>query len=100
MGGEGVAGGQTAVELEAPYIACCSLEVVLHWAGLFERAVETGNTALAVSGRHPWAMAALAMTYADWGKPAEAQALYAELVTRAAREYIHPSQLALAADAV
>ncbi len=44
-------------------------------------------------------MAALAMTYADWGKPAEAQALYAELVARAAREYIQPSQLAIAAAA-
>jgi len=99
MSGEGVSAGQTAVELEATYIACWSLEVVLHWAGLFERAVETGKTALAVSGRHPWAMAALAMTYADWGKPAEAQALYAELVARAAREYIQPSQLAIAAAA-
>jgi hypothetical protein len=37
MGGEGVSAGQTAVELEATYIACWSLEVVLHWAGLFER---------------------------------------------------------------
>jgi hypothetical protein len=64
---------------------------------LFERAVETGKMALAVSGRRPWAMAALAMTYADWGKPAEAKALYAELVARAAREYIQPSQLAIAA---
>jgi hypothetical protein len=45
------------------------------------------------------AKAALAMTYADWGKPAEAKALYAELVARAAREYIQPSQLAIAAAA-
>jgi hypothetical protein len=73
--------------------------VALHWVGLFERAVETGKMALAVSGRRPWAMAALAMTYADWGKPAEAKALYAELVARAAREYIQPSQLAIAAAA-
>jgi serine/threonine protein kinase/tetratricopeptide (TPR) repeat protein len=97
MSSEGVSAGQTAVELEATYMACWSLEVALHWAGLFERAVETGKTALAVSGRHPWAMVALAMTYADWGKPAEAQAIYAELVARASHEYIQPSQLAIAA---
>jgi hypothetical protein len=42
-------------------------------------------------------MAALAMTYADWGKPAEAQSIYAELVARASHEYIQPSQLAIAA---
>jgi Flp pilus assembly protein TadD len=99
MVGEGVSTGQTAVEVEATYIAYWSLEVVLHWAGHFERAVEIGNMALAVSGRHPWAMAALAMTYANWGKPAEAQAIYAELVAREAREYIQPSQLAIAAAA-
>jgi hypothetical protein len=41
-------------------------------------------------------MVALAMTYADWGKPAEAQAIYSELVARTAREYIQPSQLSIA----
>jgi serine/threonine protein kinase/tetratricopeptide (TPR) repeat protein len=99
MSNEGVAAGQKAVELEATYIACWALEVNLHWAGQFERAVEAGKMALAVSGRHPWAMAALAMTYADWNKPGEAQAIYAELVARGAREYIQPSQLAIAAAA-
>jgi serine/threonine protein kinase/tetratricopeptide (TPR) repeat protein len=97
MSQEGVLAGQAAVDLEATYMACWSLEIALHWAGLFEKAVETGKTALAVSGRHPWAMAALATTYADWGKLAEAQAIYAELVARSAHEYIQPSQLAIAA---
>jgi serine/threonine protein kinase len=97
LSGEGVLAGQAAMELETTYMACWSLEVALHWAGHFATAVETGKTALAVSGRHPWAMAALAMTYADWGKPAEAQAIYAELVARASHEYIQPSQLAIAA---
>ena len=98
-GGEGVLAGQAAIELEASYIACWCFEVVLHWAGRFERAEETAKTALAVSGRHPLAMGALAATYADWGKPAEAQAIYAELVARAAHEYIQPSHLAIAAAA-
>jgi serine/threonine protein kinase/Tfp pilus assembly protein PilF len=99
MGGEAVSAAQAAVELEGAYIAHWLLELALHWHGQFDKAVEAGKMALAVSGRHPFAMVALASTYADWSKPTEAQALYAELVARAGREYIQPSQLAIAAAA-
>jgi hypothetical protein len=37
--------------------------------------------------------------YADWGKIADAQAIYAELVARAARGYISPIRMAVAASA-
>jgi hypothetical protein len=35
------------------------------------------------------------MTFDDWGKPADVEAIYAELMTRARRSYVSPSQLAL-----
>ena len=53
-----------------------------------------------MSGRHPWVMAHLAVTFADWGKPADAEALYAELAARGRRSFVAPSWLALAAAAV
>jgi tetratricopeptide (TPR) repeat protein len=99
MGNEAVLATQAAVELEGTYIAHWTLELVLHWEGQFDRAVEAGKMALAVSGRHPFAMVALATIYADWGKQAEAQAIYDELVARGAPEYIQPSQMAIAAAA-
>ena len=99
-GAESVSAGQTAVELEGPYIAYWCYEMVLHWHGEFDEAAEAGKMALAVSRRHPFAMVALAMTYADCGKPTEAHVLYAELVDRAASQYIQPSQMAIAAAAV
>jgi hypothetical protein len=56
--------------------------------------------ALAMSGRHTWAMANLAVTFANWGKPADAEALYAELAARGRRSFVSPSWLAVAAAAV
>jgi len=55
--------------------------------------------ALALSGRHVWAMVGLARAYAGMGKMAEAKAIYAELSARAAYEYAQPFQVALAASA-
>jgi hypothetical protein len=52
-----------------------------------------------MSGRHAWAMVALAATFADWGKTADAGAVYAELMARARRYYVQPTQLAIAAAA-
>ena len=71
-----------------------------HQLGQFEEAVANGELALALSGRHPWMVAELALTFADWGKPAEAEALYMELVWRAKREYVQLIWLAFAASAV
>jgi hypothetical protein len=44
-------------------------------------------------------MNSLATTFADWGKPADAEALYSELMARARRGYVQPSCLAIAAAA-
>ena len=39
------------------------------------------------------------MIHADWGKVTDAQAIYAELLARAARGYVAPTPLAIAASA-
>jgi tetratricopeptide (TPR) repeat protein len=89
---------ERAVELDSEsFIARWSHHVALHVSGRFEEAVRAGELALAMSGRHPWAMASLAVTFADWGKPADAEALYAELAARGRRSFVSPSMLALAA---
>jgi TolB-like protein len=91
---------ERAVGLDAEsFLARCSLHLVLRFSGRFEQSVAVGELALAMSGRHPWAMAALAMTFAEWGKPADAQAVYAEMMARARRCYVQPCQLAIAATA-
>jgi hypothetical protein len=45
-------------------------------------------------------MATLAVILMDWGKPADAKAIYVELTAQARREYVQPSYLALAAHAL
>jgi hypothetical protein len=44
-------------------------------------------------------MAGLAVAFADWGKSADAEAIYAEMTARARRYYVQPCTLALAAAA-
>jgi TolB-like protein/Flp pilus assembly protein TadD len=89
-----------AVGLDAEsFLARCSLHWALRFSGRFEESVAVGELALAMSGRHPWALAALAMTFAEWGKPADAQSVYAEMMARARRCYVQPCQLAIAATA-
>ena len=56
------------------------LQSCLHWCGDFEESVAAGEAALAMSGRHPFAMASLASTYGDWGKSGDAESLYKELL--------------------
>jgi hypothetical protein len=55
---------------------------------------------LTMSGRHTGTMATLAVIFMDWGKTADAEAIYVELTARARREYVQPSYLALAAHAL
>ena len=56
--------------------------------------------ALAISGRHSWALMSLVSIYAEWDKPDSARAVYRELEARSEREYVQPSMLAPAAAAV
>jgi len=97
---EAVQATRRAVELDSEsYIAHHILHLALHWCGRLEESVAVGEQALAMSGRHSWTMATLAVTFADWGKPADADALYAEMLARARRQYVSPVLLASAAAA-
>jgi serine/threonine protein kinase/tetratricopeptide (TPR) repeat protein len=97
---EALRAAERAVELDPEsFLARWMHHLALHVSGRFEEAVEVGELALAMSGRHPWAMNSLATTFADWGKPADAEALYSELMARARRGYVQPSCLAIAAAA-
>ena len=88
------------VELDPEsFIARWILHITLHLSEQFEEAVAVGEAALAMSGRHPWAMATLAATLADWGKHQDARAIYAELVARSQRSYVQPCELAITAAA-
>jgi tetratricopeptide (TPR) repeat protein len=97
---EGVQACERAVELDSEsYLARWCHQMALYFSGRLEEAVAVGELALGMSGRHPWSMAALAAALADWGKPADAEALYAELMGRARRSYVPPSILAVVAAA-
>jgi serine/threonine protein kinase len=82
IGDEAVRAAKAATELEESFFTCWASQHALHGARRFEEAIAMGETALALSGRHPFAMSAQAASFADWGKPAAAQALYAELTAR------------------
>lgn len=97
---EAVSASERAVELDSDsFLARYILHGALHASGRFEEAVAIGEKTLTMSGRHAWIMAGLAATLADWGKPAGAEAVYAELMARARRYYVQPTELATAAAA-
>jgi adenylate cyclase len=79
------------------FLARWSLQAVLYFGGSFDEAIAAGQRALDISGRHPWAMAILALTLAGLKKVGDAEAVYIEMSARARREYVLPSALALAA---
>jgi TolB-like protein len=87
-----------SVELDPEsYLARMILGEVLRVGGEFEESVANGELALAMSGRHAWAQASLAIAFADWGKPEHAEAIYAELLGRSRRQYVAPCALAVVA---
>lgn len=97
---EGVESGRRAVALDSEnFLAYRVLGIALSLSGQFEAAVAMQELALAMSGRHPFVMADLAMALADRGKSCEADAVYCELQARARREYVSPTMLALVASA-
>jgi len=91
---------QRGAELDSDsFVARWVFHQALYFSKRFDEAVAVGEAALAMSGRHPWAMATLATTLADWGRCGEAQAIYAELLARSQRSYVQPGELAIAAAA-
>jgi tetratricopeptide (TPR) repeat protein len=97
---EGVQAGRRAVELDPEnYLARFNLQEALRVSRRFEEAVAMGESALTLSGRHAWSMMVLAVTFADWGKAADADAVYSDMKARGRREYVSPATLAIAASA-
>jgi TolB-like protein len=95
---EGLESARLAVDLDPQaFLSRFTLQSALGLCSRFEEGIAVGEDLLARSGRHPWGMAALAFTYAEWGRTADAKAIYAELSARAMRQYIPSSLLAISA---
>ena len=93
--------GRKGVELDPnSYLAQWCFAAALATNAQYEEAAAMAEKALAISGRHSWAMMTLTTIYAAWDKPENAHAVYRELEARSAREYVQPSMLAPAAAAV
>ncbi|MEE8146593.1 MAG: protein kinase [Longimicrobiales bacterium] len=76
------------------------LQVNYLLAGHFSDSIEAGERALALSGRHVFALCQQVTAYARWGKTREARAVHNELLARAEQGYVQPTLLALSAVAV
>lgn len=97
---EGIEKSRRAVELDPDsYLARFCLQFVLHACEEFDESISVGESALAMSGRHSWSMATLAVCLADVGKPTDADAIYQEMLARGRRQYVPPALLALAGSA-
>jgi adenylate cyclase len=95
---EAIGACRRCLELDADnYLARLVLEESLRLSGRFEESIAAGDAALAMSGRHTWAMALRTLAFADWGKPEDADAVYCEILARARHEYVPPGALAIAA---
>src|SRR5262249_26262125 len=81
------------------YLARLTLQECLRLGGEFEESVAIGELSLAMSGRHAWAMMYRAQTFADWGKSADADAVYCEMQAAARHQYVPAGALAIAAAA-
>lgn len=95
---EALRASRRAVELDPEsFLARTTLQAVLHTNGQLEESLAVGEVALAMSGRSSWSLARLALTLADMGKPADADAIYMEMMARARRQYVSPAMLVAAA---
>jgi serine/threonine-protein kinase len=73
------------------------LQRVYHSNGQYDEAMVQARVTLGMSGRHPWSLSELAVTYARKGNHEAAEAIFGELVSRSKLERIQPSTIALAA---
>jgi adenylate cyclase len=98
--GEAVQASRQALVLDPEnYLARITLQGCLWVSGEFEGSIAIGELALAMSGRHAWPMMLRALTLADCGKGADADAVYCEMLARARHQYVPPGALAVAASA-
>jgi serine/threonine-protein kinase len=95
---DAIAHGRRGIELDPnSYLAHWALLEALGQAGQYEEAAAVAEAALAMSGRHSWALFGLAYIYGSSGKQDEAKRILAEAEERAKREYVQPCMLAIAA---
>ena len=66
-------------------------------SGRHEEAIAALDTAVQLSGRHPWTLRALGHALAAAGDTARAVSLFDELVTRARQEYVQPTVVGVTA---
>jgi tetratricopeptide (TPR) repeat protein len=96
--GEAVREARRGVELDSEsYLSRMVLQGILHTCGELEESATVGKVALAMSGRIVWSLSTIAITCADLGKRADAEAIYAEMLARARHEYVSPAHLAYGA---
>lgn len=74
-----------------------SLQRAYHHAGMHDKAQAQGQATLSMSGRHPWALAELAVDHASVGNIDATDAIYSELISRNRVEMLQPSPIALTA---
>ena len=96
---EAIRASQQALGDSENYLARVTLQGALWVSGEFEESLAIGELALAMSGRHAWPMILRALTLADWGKGADADAVYCEMLARGRHQYVQPGALAVAASA-
>lgn len=96
---EAIQAADSGTQLEESFFTYWVLQLAFRVDRQFEKAAAIGEMTLNLSGRHPFALSAQAMIYAEWGKGADAEAIYAELAARAARAYVSPGQMAIIASA-
>src|SRR5262249_27703880 len=85
--GEALEVSRRAIELDPDsFLANWNFQMFLLLSGQFDASVAAGESALAMSGRHPWSMALVALALAASGKPTAADAVYREVQARARHE--------------
>ena len=99
--GKALEEARRALEIDSEsYLVRLILQSVYFLNRQFEDSVIAGESALAISGRLSWSLVTLAGALAESGKPADAVAIYAEMLARARRQYIPPAHLAWLAAAL
>ena len=97
---EGIEEALSGVELDPQsFVTHWYLQLSYTLAGRYPESVAAGHAALAVSDRHPFPMFTMGVTYAKWGKRAEARSLHDELMSRAEHQWVSPAVRACSAAA-
>ena len=98
---DGVAHSRRGMDLDPQsYLVHWTLLEGLRYAGLYDDALAIAERALAMSGRHAWALQGLVSIHAASGRMADARAAYAEMQARSTRENVQPAILSIAAASV